>query len=859
MSLDPVEIRLYDAAGARQPLPDAYVLDWDFESLVSGGYGNFALTLLAEFQDALIPALPVVDGMIEWWFAEEPAFRGWIEKITPAIRDGAPSFALAGAGLMARMKTLATNARYIKPGGADVSEAFAWLASHYLTGAERFGAFAQAIQALSPAVSIDRFDAFSSDALSVAESLAEQAGDLLIWGWDMTGGRLDRLYVKPRPAAVSDADADPFRIGRDVNYYEEPADLAQVINAARITGGPEKAPNLVYNSSWELPVINGDGGAGNLVLSPSFEDALHWTYSGGSSRKQTGSALGEYARTGDYFGEVDNPGEYIQQTVILAAALTVPTKYTLEVPHAAEAATLARSIAITLQCLDAADGDLGTPVDAYIVDVISQAYETIPANFVKTLPVGTKKCRIRIAYNDATGGATLTERATMIDDVALYETDDAAQDGWTSQVRGTAGVEIDWIHENAAGAAGNLPYHGLYSIRAVTTGCDGTDANTTRIYPTEQHWIGVRGNTGYRIAIAVRGTAALSYRCGWERKDSAGVLTRVWGAAGATPSDGDWTRQYVDLTTAQATVAVRPIIELRGNGTYDLDGIDLFEYTIEQRTEFAPGEQIEYSFRSDDAELAAGLSSAAKASIATYGLREAVIDAPELASRARAAAYITGYFNRYAIPLRAAQLVLEPCDVHLKYVADDDVGTPAGLVRIAGAGLSIDDQFPAKIHYLLALSGAIRCEVDLTNVRPDPALLLLRAQQAGGGGVSAMSANLSATAGNTQGGGTIGAVLSVEEWYGPNEPGAFLRTWDANDGIPDPDLGRKNGTVTVTVQQTPAAGEIFDVDRIPGMPLYDGVHYNLAGSVITFVEGEHPILDGTGGGERIRVRYKVTT
>lgn len=774
--------RLYDASGVRQPLPDNRVLACDFELLQRGGYGTFSLSLLAEYDDDSIPALPGVNWRFEVWFAGVPAYRGWIESAAPAIQEGPPIAQYQGSGLVGRCKTLKSNCRYAVAGGADISSVYAWFWQRFLRGSERLGTLPSAISPLSPQVLIETYDAFNQNLLQTLEGLADASGDLGIYGFDMTDPAsakpegVSRFYFKPRPTSVTNEDYR-FRIGKDVQYFDDPKDLSQVVNAAWFAGGAAKQPNLAYNPSFELPVIAGTNGAGNVIPEPSFENSGTWTYGSDASRRKTGSDTGEYARTGDYFAEVDNPGEYIEQTFSISGlGLTADTLYTLIVPMAAEAPASdvsTRSAKVTLECQDSSHGVLSTPINAESVTVAGQSYVYYPGGAGEwdniTVPATTKYIRLRIAF-DASDGANNTARAIMIDDVQLYDVSDLAQDGWQVQNRGSAVAAMIWAMMETISETDNAPFHGIYNVRAVVAGADGGDTNSVWIKPTDDHWIACRPSTGYQFTVRERTSGAYAVRLGLEVRHTNNKIDQVWSTATTTAGTTAWASlQSGVFTVASDAQAIRPIIELRGAHTYDFDAVDFVEVGLDDRTDFIDGANVRLYFRADDDTSLPDLSTDAQNSITDYGLRESAqdVDVSNITDIASIKAYATGFFNRYAIPLQQGRLTLSPARVHVKYLEDDDAGTPSGMIAISGAKVAINDSYPAKIHYTLIEGGYWKCDIDLGNVRPDPALVLRTALGiAVAGSPSASSgggANFSPSPGNSvAGGGADGAYTETD-------------------------------------------------------------------------------------------------
>lgn len=812
-------IELYDTAGNRVPIPDKFIQSWDFELLERGGCGTFGLTLDTELDDAEFPNLPasLVNYRVDIWFCDTPAYRGWIEQPRPKIDESERMQRITGTGLMGRLGVLPVDAIYAKPYGGDAGEAFGWILDHFASKTEQLGYFTRAIS-VATGFLVERMELLRATIKTGFDRLADAAQDSLIWGCDFrTVNGPDRIYVQPRPTSVLLEDYR-FRIGKDIRIIEQPEDLAEVANAIKLTGGRAKAANLAFNPSFEQPILPGYVEAGNLVQEPSFENALSTSirsFNGGASRKQTGSDTGEYARSGQWFGEFDNPGESIVDLITLPSTWAAGTPIILLTHYACEANTSSRVFSVTLETMDGTGTvSAGTVLETLVnpasdpravVNNTSRSYQELRFRVVTTVG-GVQKLRVTHSYVSSPGG--LTERATQIDDVWVFRGDALAQDGWEAKARGTANATVDW-------AAMDAPYHGAYLVRAVTTGADGTNASSVWIRPTLDHWTSARTVTSYVVRVRVRTTAALSIRVGLERQKQGGGVDQVWGSTFTTTGGNTWELVESSLATDNTHTVIRPLIELRSNGQYELDGVQFYEGGISLlgADDYIVGEFLEFTFRADDALIVrsdltmhatvatklkspgtpfsaavvgknlyitagtgwttgyfnvtagpdgsgyvtvarspaaagaaglgtgsvgtlVGLSAGAQASIANYGVRQINFDVAEVTDLAQAQSLAVGYFNRYAIPKKAGQLVLPHVGIFVRYVDETFPAIVQGMIAVGGADVAIADQFPAKIAYALQGDGTVQCTIDLTNRRNTPGLLIQKQLSASGGGVS---------------------------------------------------------------------------------------------------------------------------
>jgi hypothetical protein len=378
-----------------------------------------------------------------------------------------------------------------------------------------------------------------------------------------------------------------------VRYFEFPADLSDLVNAGKVVGGAAKAPNLLYNPSFELPLVAGDQEAGNLLSNPSFEsgtdeDADDWTKSSGAARSDHSDSS---PRTGDWFMELDSVGEYVEQT---APVQTVGAgDYILKINGALNQSPGSAVLEVTLEAHDSGDSFLADLIPGVTFTFTATSY--VEASFQRTAPASTAKLYLKLRYASGTKDLNL-------DDIQLYPVNGLGQDGWAIENRGLATSQTEWAQEKDADLASPLAYDGCYNVRVKTDSTDGTDANVVWLHPNDAHWISVRPSTGYKFQVWLRSDGNLSFRLGAEQKDSQGKITRTWDTAEATVSDGNWYRFFFNtITTGSAAVALRPIIEFREDGSFDVDAADLFETGLDDRVTFLDGEQVSYYGRADDA------------------------------------------------------------------------------------------------------------------------------------------------------------------------------------------------------------------------------------------------------------------
>jgi|YelNatPaOPRAMG01_1025707.scaffolds.fasta_scaffold03111_18 hypothetical protein len=728
-----VDIRLYNAAGVRQPLPDGAVREWSVELLERGGCGTFELVLAEELDGQSLPAPPTLDWRVEVWLDGQPIYRGWVEQSEPELQEGQRTWRLTGCGLMGRCASLPVQAVWASPQPTSVSDAFAWVASRALPGSDRLPDLLQVIESgLAPAT--DRVE-LSGSARDALDALAELAGDAL-WGFDVDPSGRDRLYVRARSTAVGYR----FRVGREVSYLEDPVDLADVVNAVTLRCGTAQSPNLAYNSSFERPCAPGAGAEGNLLTNPSFENGTTgWTFANGASIKTTGSNPGEYARTGTHMAEVDNVNEEFTSagvSVVGGGTYLVSLWYCRETT---DSDPPRMSVAVEQYVSGA-----WTTASSEEVTATTRSYQQY-AKYV-VVDAAATQVRVRVTMTYCRAGGTWEQRAIQVDDVALYNAQFVANEGWESAVCQAAGHTVtqivNWAHSPLTGA-----YHGAYCVAAYVAGVSTPPpASNHTVNPAGYDCVLIRSNderrvsarelVGYALSCRVSAGAGLALRLGLECQTDRGETLYVWSDEIVTTGPlgtWQWAQAAVGsqayLLTPLHTQSVRPVVELRSNGGYWLDAVDLHEYAL-TRDYYIEGEQLVVDYRVDNAGAVVplpqgALPAEAQQSIATYGLRHRTLDVPGIGDLDAATNYAAAYLRRYAVPIRRGRVVLDPCSQAVRLVAYDAAATPTGLVNVAGlVSATVPDQQPVRITYSQSEPGRVRCEVELSNRRPDPALLL---------------------------------------------------------------------------------------------------------------------------------------
>lgn len=857
-------VRLFDTAGTEQPLPEYLLADASFILDEKGGCDTFSLALHLEYEDAQLSDWMDSEPGCGWRVELEmeyggtvyPVYAGWVDRAEPAITEEGPVLQLQGAGAMARCDELLLNGVYVRAGGADVSEAMAWVAAHALRGSDRLDAAALGGEFITdlPEVGYDveRADFADSTARAALDHLAELCEGLVVWGWDRVGGT-NRLYLRAKPTTADIEEDHRVEVGREVLELTQPRDLADVKNGLVLRGGSPKAPNLAYNGSFEVPTLPGETASSNLLQNPGAEeggaqDDIHfWTRSAGSPlRRPTARDLGEYADSGNWFFELDDVGDTITQTVDLGGAVAAGTPFLLQFRYACELPIGTGAITVRLEALDSGGSALYDLVATETVAVTARAYQEWRRVVTAT---GSSTAKLRLTFACTDGG-----NDTMIDSVVLARNDLTGQDGWRIYYAPTVSptLSTDW-------SCMESPHHGNYAVRVMV---GGLGANQYVVFaPSDDRWSSGRQVTSYELSFWLRtpvGSALdfyprlmwLDYKGRHYFHPAGPHQTLDLTAVQTTAVDGEWHRYSATITTAVDVAGqIRPEILLMSNGQYDIDELMLREANLSSDTTYVEADQLEWRFRADNEVEAAlqltGLSAEAAASISTYGLREEVVDAPEITDLTRAKQFAVGWLNQHAVLEQQGTLTLEPFDgPPLTYCSADGTLPAVGYLSIAGLSQTLT-QYPSRITYRIGASGQVRCELDLIRRRLDPALLLMGTRQrASRGGRARRGGNII----QVPGAGTS-APLPVKRLYGPDEASPYTAEWGT---------ARTDTSVTLTLYGTDeatATEPVGPVQVVRGqVVLIEGVDYTISGSTLTFESGSAPIDYGDGT-ETVELTY----
>lgn len=295
------DIRIYGPDDKRKAFPVDEVDSVTWEHLALGGFGECSVS----FKETFATALGVAAGdRIEVWVQGSLRYRGFI-GVRESNVDLADKKTLVAYGLAERMNSIWANKHYLSQAGMDAS-AWAqylwqdWVQPCLPTSGTRLVTCPTTIYDLTAA----------DTAREAFDKLIEASGDDCVWGWEVDALGQDQLFVIPRGTAAK----YKFVVGGNVKGFSYPEDHSDVVNRVHVFGAQSKWPNLLTNPSFD-DLTWANEVDGNMIGNESFEH-WHtevginvpdgWAY-GGATRKT------DLVRTGAYSIGIEDENEFIKQ------------------------------------------------------------------------------------------------------------------------------------------------------------------------------------------------------------------------------------------------------------------------------------------------------------------------------------------------------------------------------------------------------------------------------------------------------------------------------------------------------------------------------------------------------------------
>ena len=729
-----VDIRLYNANGTRKHLPQQWIESAEFEIGERGGCLTGALRLAVEWQNLQLTGTEYCD--IRMWGSGQVLYRGWLRQTQQEL--GNPETASpAMFGLMALLNGYQVRRDYTFA-AASIDVVFLRVAQDIVTRSGRLTSVVldtTGVAALG--ITVDVFSSNGKNFSDAMNALCDLAPGQLIWGCDVDGSGNNRLYLRPRATTPKYV----FPVGGNVTAFTYPQDANQVVNRIVVTGGsiqPPNLPNLVNNPSFEEVTQPGET-TSNLLQNPSFETA--------NGASPTHPALWQVindptlasgnGRTGSNALDMDNnpaANETVYQDVLLVGAQTVYQSCWFQL-----GTSTASTLQLELQAYDASSTLLGTNTQNFSLSTASipqlvwqhlQTSWTTPANTV----------RVRVSYT-----LTATTGNNNLDDCSFWTLQPNAQ-GWTLGTPVDAYVNtITWDYgtEDVPNSPTPLePGVVMVKVQPVITASDGYVELTTTVDARTN----ISAYSTYAVAFRVAGSTlnpgAMTAYCGVRVWGGDTLQTSVPGpqAPGISapaitavpvsiPNTATWTLVTFQFTVTATSTAVDLFLRLTASGIAYVDGAQIIKGLIGGpygQTLFT----LDGTYRAmrdvTSSDVAPGLTTAAAASITTWGERESEVTNDSVIDDTTMAAYAISYFLAHATPAIQARLTVEGAVAPLPL---------DGLVRLVNLpnGTEPPPLPAAKVRY--SIGNTIRLDADLNNERPDQALLLRRIQGSGLGGV----------------------------------------------------------------------------------------------------------------------------
>ncbi|MCE5199812.1 MAG: hypothetical protein ABFD54_08895 [Armatimonadota bacterium] len=708
-------VRIYGADGKRKRFPNRLIESLDWELIEQGYFGTANIRLKDEFDagDADVSG----GDLVEIWLDSQLRYRGYVgipeQQLTIPERKSITAY-----GRAERLNSIIIGKRYVFPGGADISQAFARVATEFI--ATRIPNLEFDIQSVG--FDVENLSLERITAREAMNTLVEQAARRAVWGFDVnpaTGN--DRIFLRPKSNTVK----YKHQIGGRVSQYSYPPDYSQIVNKVFLTGAEAKYPNLILNASFEQPK-EPDINDGNLVQNPSFEQNAVWVSNFGMLR-QTNPYTGSWFM---HMDGMDNGGlAWTQQSDI---EITAGRTYKCEFMQYGKVGE--NTLYAELSFYNEGGDLLNTkryPSFGYITSM--GTYQS--CGFSAIAPANAVKCQIKF-----TNAVIATTELAGIDDVAIYDASNVAQEGWKIE-QGGGDVTLDWAYDLDS-------KHGYYCVYIKA---DLGTNEYVRILQTKAARISVKAKQQYQYSAWVKNLAASDvavkmgiYDTKWNEKSKTlapGWNFITWDAAGYTPAD--------DVDGVQVGFKLEVDAEILVDATY-------FGYyhDLGDGSAYIAGTNYEFVISTDDTfvQTDTELPDEVKGSIANYGLREALEAVDGISDSIQAQNWAKGYFGIKAQPVVAHRVDLTNWNKEIK---------PDGLFKLLGS--TIAPAFPVRVRYKLGGDNLLNVSLDLNTERPTFEGLLQRVLRAAKNAVKSSASSASSALSGGSGSGTSSGHNQIHE------------------------------------------------------------------------------------------------
>lgn len=679
------------------PLHQVQRAEWSDERY--GGFKEFSLEIAADLTDLTIAQA----DKVEISYKSTLYFRGWVTQ-TERVEGTPSTLRISGHGKILPVGKLIVQRPYVYAGPVDVARPFRDIAADVVTPDYP----SVVVDAQDIGTTLTVVEGTNKPLIEVLNGLAQQAENLCLFGCDVDDDNADRLYIKPFDSDLSYTIQVP---GINTNAPSVTTVSADICNRVKIVGGNATDPNLIYNSSFERPRFGGEG-VGNLLHDASFEANTDWTLGSGASRKAKGGSEGQPYH-GSYMVELDNSGEYAQQTQNPPdTAITVGHDYTFSVWAKCENESYAVAGTVVLTWLTSGGSTISTET-LTLASPLSGSTPRLSATWqqwklTSRAPATAAGFKVRAECTSG-GGAT---KGILIDLVEVYDSSILYQDGWEFVAYGSAVANAaNWVYKDPAGA-----YDGAHCVFLDVSASD-TDGQDAHLQPIGQTRFPVLGGASYVVSLWVKSPPGITTNGKmqlelWEYKSDgslvSGTSSKTTIAAGSGWSD--WTQITLSHTVAQTAAFGMVYLGFRGNSKVLVDAVCMRGSAA--GTTYIREGQYEEQIDVTDGDLT-GLLSGVTDSITDYGYRDDVVRIDSITNRTDALSYAAALFNARAIPWpQPAIEIIDPADFY----------RPGQLVRFVGAHGSVlmggQSSLPI-VRIRWRWDGMLRATLEVKQERPD--------------------------------------------------------------------------------------------------------------------------------------------
>lgn len=701
MPTQELDIRLYDKTGQRRRLPAEWVESVDFELGERGGFLTGTLTLVVGWTELPLVGNEYVD--IRIW--GNLLFRGYLRG--PSQEIAVPEKAtLRLYGLMELLNGYQVPRDVFYGAAVGIETAFRDLVAMCVTTPSRMPSLVVDTTGVAAlAIMVPQVLAAKKTFSQAMNALCDLAPNQVIWGCDVDGSGANRVYLRPRSAAVMYR----FAIGGKVSGFTYPRDATSVVNILHVVGGKQVNVNLAPNAAFEQTIQPGELTT-NLLANPSFDSPNAGTVPDSWGRDFTPPRTNIAPHHGTYAILMDNT------TGTPEAVYQVLHLITLAPCHAsvwARQQNIGGGIGFRILFLaqDVSGTNLATATSGLFFPGGSGNYEHFQFDYNFGAVAGCVKvvCKFQISNAATTGnGVQFDDAAFWMDQVSLK--------GWRiGQNRTAHFTTLDVASQDVPA------YYGGSTVKV--QGVMEAGGGYVELATTESDRPAVEKNTDYTLVVRARsGGAGPIVSIGARLYNDQVLASTVEGSHFIIPNDAAWhpvTAYHV--RSDNNTTAMELFLRVYNGDLVYLDAVTMTSLTTP--VDYYPADTFVATRKTSDYS-ANDIGAEAAASIPTWGERES----PELTlesvrDAATMEAFAKGYFRAHAVPSVQGQLTIAGAEAPVALDGTVLVQNLPGLATpLVGVTPSKEGLFPAKVKY--AVRDRIDLTIDLNSEQPDMAILL---------------------------------------------------------------------------------------------------------------------------------------